>query len=191
MAKRLTQEQLGARLGISQSLVARLAKRGMPTDSVAAARKWRAANLDPTRGGRHPAGDDSMHEWRKRKVAAEARLLERRADVGPQGTAEIAAFERGARRLFVASQGVLDALHPRLLERTDKVCPPSHPQYAELFADLHRVLRNAWADHWVAVVDSFTSEIPELREVFLRMAALHAGPNSAAARMLAAGKADA
>ena len=186
MAKRLTQEALGAKLGISQSLVARLAKRGMPTDSVAAARRWRAANLDPTRGGKPPApaGGD-LHGWRVRKTAAEARLLEQRAAVGPAGLVEVAQVDAALRRLFVASRGVLDSLHPRLLENaTDAVCAPGDPRYAELYRAMHSVLRNLWADHWVTVVDAFCSEAPALRTVFLRITAAHDGPQSRAAAML-------
>ena len=45
----LTQIQLAAALGLSQSAVSQLAKQGMPTNSIAAARAWREANLDPAR----------------------------------------------------------------------------------------------------------------------------------------------
>lgn len=41
--------ELGRFLGISTAQVSRLAKRGMPTDSVDAARRWRQINLDSVR----------------------------------------------------------------------------------------------------------------------------------------------
>lgn len=44
---KLTQKRLGELLGISQSRVAQLHARGMPTQTVDAARAWREANLDP------------------------------------------------------------------------------------------------------------------------------------------------
>ena len=45
----MLKKDLAAALGISASMVSRLAKQGMPTDSVAAAQAWRAAHLDPAR----------------------------------------------------------------------------------------------------------------------------------------------
>ncbi|RUQ37414.1 MAG: hypothetical protein EKK71_04335 [Candidatus Competibacteraceae bacterium] len=46
---KLTQSRLAEALFISQSAVSQLAKQGMPTNSVEAARAWRAANLAPAR----------------------------------------------------------------------------------------------------------------------------------------------
>jgi transcriptional regulator with XRE-family HTH domain len=45
----LTQIQLAAALGLSQSAISQLAKQGMPTGSVEAARHWRECNLHPGR----------------------------------------------------------------------------------------------------------------------------------------------
>lgn len=44
----LSRQDLADALGVSTMQVWRLAKRGMPTDSIRAAREWRAANLDPS-----------------------------------------------------------------------------------------------------------------------------------------------
>ena len=45
----MLKKDLAAALGISASMVSRLTRRGMPTDSAAAAQAWRAAHLDPAR----------------------------------------------------------------------------------------------------------------------------------------------
>lgn len=45
----MLKKDLAAALGISASMVSRLTKQGMPTDSAAAAQAWRAAHLDPAR----------------------------------------------------------------------------------------------------------------------------------------------
>jgi hypothetical protein len=47
MAMKLTRKALAAELGISGAMVTKLAARGMPTDSVPAARAWRAAVVRP------------------------------------------------------------------------------------------------------------------------------------------------
>ncbi|OJU91023.1 MAG: hypothetical protein BGO13_00210 [Burkholderiales bacterium 66-5] len=45
----LLKKELAQALGISGSMVSRLAKRGMPTDSVARAERWRRRHLEPGR----------------------------------------------------------------------------------------------------------------------------------------------
>lgn len=42
-------KDLAYALGISDSMVSRLTKKGMPTHSIEAAEKWRTKNLDPSR----------------------------------------------------------------------------------------------------------------------------------------------
>jgi hypothetical protein len=51
----MTQQQIGELLGISQSVVAKLIKRGMPTNSIDAAQAWRESNAPP-RAKRGQAG---------------------------------------------------------------------------------------------------------------------------------------
>ena len=46
---RTSKRALARALGLSPSAVLKLEARGMPVDSLEAARAWRAANLDPTR----------------------------------------------------------------------------------------------------------------------------------------------
>ncbi len=45
----MTRTELAALLGVSPSMVSRLAKRGMPTDDVERARRWRRRHLEPAR----------------------------------------------------------------------------------------------------------------------------------------------
>jgi hypothetical protein len=45
----MTRQDLARQLGISASMVSRLAKRGMPTDSLERAEKWRRRHLEPGR----------------------------------------------------------------------------------------------------------------------------------------------
>lgn len=47
--RKLLQKDLAAALGISAPMVTRYKKRGMPTNSIAAARRWRETDLDPMR----------------------------------------------------------------------------------------------------------------------------------------------
>lgn len=45
----MTKKELAALLGISGAMVTRLAKRGMPTDSLERAQRWRKRHLEPSR----------------------------------------------------------------------------------------------------------------------------------------------
>ena len=45
----MTQKELAQALGISPGMVSRLAKRGMPTDSLERAQRWRKRHLEPGR----------------------------------------------------------------------------------------------------------------------------------------------
>ena len=53
----MRQKDLAKRLGLSQAMVSRLVKRGMPTSSTEAASRWRARNLSALRVDLRPAGD--------------------------------------------------------------------------------------------------------------------------------------
>ena len=54
--------ELAEQLDVSTSMISRLRRRGMPTNSVAAARAWRTANLDPAlvKGARATLKDDRV-----------------------------------------------------------------------------------------------------------------------------------
>lgn len=56
---KLLQSELAQALNVSPAVVCRDAKRGMPTDSVEAARAWRARHLRPRVKGGHAAPDAS------------------------------------------------------------------------------------------------------------------------------------
>lgn len=74
---RLTQKDLAQELGISTGMVTQLKRQGMPTDSVAAAAQWRAANVRPyDRSETSPTAPTGYHEARARREAAEADLAE-------------------------------------------------------------------------------------------------------------------
>jgi transcriptional regulator with XRE-family HTH domain len=45
----MTGKELAEALGISEAMVSKLRKRGMPTDSVERAQRWRRRHLEPTR----------------------------------------------------------------------------------------------------------------------------------------------
>ena len=47
--KRQTQTEIGRELGLSKAAVSKLKAQGMPCTSADAARRWRAANLVPSR----------------------------------------------------------------------------------------------------------------------------------------------
>jgi transcriptional regulator with XRE-family HTH domain len=91
MIERLTQAELARRLGIGPSMVTKLKARGMPTESVEAARTWRDQQLQPARrkGVRAAAPRDQQPGRRSvahrllveklRREAAEALIAERRA----------------------------------------------------------------------------------------------------------------
>ena len=68
----LTQIQLAAALGLSQSAVSQLAKQGMPTNSVEAARAWRENNLDPARAKPAPRPPTLAALLRKAEALLEA-----------------------------------------------------------------------------------------------------------------------
>ena len=53
----MKQKDLAKRLGLSQAMVSRLVKRGMPTSSTEAASRWRARNLAALRVDLRPAAD--------------------------------------------------------------------------------------------------------------------------------------
>ena len=83
MRKKLSQADVGRALGISRQRVFKLVGRGMPTTSIAAARAWRAENLDqdlvkPGPQGLVPEAPASA-ELKHRLLAANVRILETKA----------------------------------------------------------------------------------------------------------------
>lgn len=68
-------KDLAAALGVVKSRITAMAKAGMPTHSVEAAREWYGANLDPARR-KHGRQPPPWNESRARREAAEAELAE-------------------------------------------------------------------------------------------------------------------
>jgi len=101
MARKFSKRALAASLGISPAMVTKLAKRGMPCDSTAAATVWRAANLDPRLtkhqvkelasavSGEPDAGHDSEPGLRRRWL--KARVLSAERDVANEGSEDLPA----------------------------------------------------------------------------------------------------
>lgn len=91
--KPLTRKALAAALGVSGAMVTKAARRGMPTHSVEAARRWRAASVRERAGSAPPPAAppaDGAHvsyqEARRREAvaratAAETDVAERRGEL--------------------------------------------------------------------------------------------------------------
>lgn len=114
----MTMTGLGEALGLSKGQISKLAAKGMPTDSVAAARAWRAENLHPSwspeargEGGAHGAATASASSEflasRARKEAAQAELAEIELARAKHGLCEV---ERVHRALYAAHRMLRDQL---------------------------------------------------------------------------------
>jgi hypothetical protein len=83
MRTKLRVADLAAELGLSERMVYKLRKRGMPTHSAGAAQAWRAANLDPALVKEHrqpfesPRKRDQERSGEARDSSAGVRLVER------------------------------------------------------------------------------------------------------------------
>jgi hypothetical protein len=51
----MTQAELGKALGVQQPCISKLIKRGMPSDSIEAAREWRDANINNSIATEYPS----------------------------------------------------------------------------------------------------------------------------------------
>lgn len=165
----MTKKELAALLGISGAMVSRLAKRGMPTDDVDRAKRWRRRHLEPgrTKGTRYdpaqattgpgpgmpsdtePPGDavvseaavssESFLEARTRREIADANLAEMR--------------EREARRELIRLDVVTDQLaitfatiRDALLQMPNRIAPSlaalsdSAKVHDLLYSEIHQAL---------------------------------------------------
>lgn len=87
----MKQYELAAQLGITPAMVSKLAKRGMPTDSVERASRWRKRHLEPGRVKGSKYGTEAMPETttaRPQPSAAVPSLLEAVAALDAALTAE-------------------------------------------------------------------------------------------------------
>lgn len=113
----MTMTDLAGELGLSKGQISKLADRGMPTDSVEAARAWRAKNLHPSwspeaRGesGAPEGGVAAPSDYwtaKARKEVAQAELAEIELARAKQGVCEV---ERVHRALFSAHRMLRDQL---------------------------------------------------------------------------------
>lgn len=162
----MTKKELAELLGISGAMVSRLAKRGMPVDSVERAKRWRRRHLEPGRlkGTRHdPAQDstqsavgmpdespppaagtaddmgESFHAARTRREIADANLAEMREREGRRELIRVKIVEE---RLAVVFSTVRDAL----LQMPDRIAPTlaatsdAAKVYDLLYSEIHQAL---------------------------------------------------
>ena len=101
MRRRLNAADIGRALNLSRQRVHVLMKRGMPVDSIEAARQWRAAQPDadlmkPDPRARVPADDPASHGALKRRLlAAQAAIAEQKAENAGGVQLPAKAVERG------------------------------------------------------------------------------------------------
>lgn len=136
----LTMTRLAESLDLSKAQVSRLAARGMPTSSAAAAREWRATNLHPSWSeeartpGTSNAGSDaatSSDYWaaRARKELAQAELAEISLARAKNALLEV---EQVHRALFACSRMLRDQLLAVPNRLAAQVTGQTPPQAAEL-----------------------------------------------------------
>lgn len=146
----MTMGSLGEALGLSKGQVSKLAAKGMPTESVEAARAWRAQNLRPEwskearDGVGAPAssadGGSSAEYWRvkTRKEAAQAELAELELAREKQALCEV---EQVHRALYAAHRMLRDQLLSVPNRLAAQVVGLSPQAAAELIrADIRRCL---------------------------------------------------
>jgi hypothetical protein len=97
-------------------MISKLAKRGMPLDSVEKARRWREENLNPAQRKRtlddgaevYASSLESFDEARRREKIAQADLAEMDARKARGELVEIAAVRKGLEAAFAAvNEGVM------------------------------------------------------------------------------------
>ena len=140
--------ELAAALGVDPALVTRYKARGMPTDDIAAAVAWKAANVRARVGGKdrqatapgNPAQPQLYQNHRARREAAEADSAELRA-MREQGRVVMA--EGAERATFDAFRGLRDAAFQALRDAAPKVRGLTEAR--EIQTLLEAELRAAWA----------------------------------------------
>ena len=117
---RISKRALARALGLSPSAVLKLEARGMPVDSVEAARAWRAANLDPMRtkasGARaeRTGRTDALMDARIEREQAEAALASLRLAELSGELVRVADIKRELARTFVSIRDSMLNLPHRL-----------------------------------------------------------------------------
>lgn len=110
----MLKKDLATALGLSASMVSRLAAAGMPVDSIAAARRWRETHLSTARRKEYRA--PSM----PRTQAPSAHGVEAAAQAAYQALDYVQAMGRAAGRLL-AEHGTVVAIEPELRQALRQV----------------------------------------------------------------------
>lgn len=138
----MSKRALARALGLSPSAVLKLEARGMPLDSVEAARAWRLANLDPMRtkasGARaeRTGRTDALMDARIEREQAEAALASLRLAELSGELVRVADIKRELARTFVS-------LRDALLNIPHRMAPlvAAESDQARVFAMLEAELR--------------------------------------------------
>lgn len=163
MSNNLSLSTLGEALGLSKGQVSKLAARGMPVDSVEAARAWRAKSLHPSwvpaaRGdeaGADGAGPADFWASKARKEAAQAELAE--LDLWTR-RGRLVEVEDVHRALFTAHRMLRDqilSVPGRLAARVVGLAPPAA---AELMRTELRACLESFAQLNDAALDRIAEE---------------------------------
>jgi hypothetical protein len=136
----MLQKDLAIALDISPSMVSKLAKKGMPTDSVERARRWRDRHLEPFRRKEHRA-DAPRALAVAAAVPADAELLAR-----AQRFMDVASIAHQACRLPLVAEDLRAAMravpaaarHGLLVDADvmDALTAPVHDALREFVADV-------------------------------------------------------
>lgn len=103
----MTQKELAELLGISGAMVTKLVKRGMPTDSLERAQRWRKRHLEPGRvkGVRYDAKQKDQPAKPSAAPGARPTTSASRPGAAPAPVASVATVERFARGTGAALAG--------------------------------------------------------------------------------------
>ncbi len=160
--KKPTQGELAQKLGVTQQMVSKLRKRGMPVDSVAKARAWRRTHLDPMRT--MPGDPVTADALRLRKLAAEITWLETKAGIREGQQIPPATLEKVFNLYFIFGRQKMDALHSQILQVVEETLNTrmGEPGYTEMYSRTYSALRHAWVHcAWMTLVELMIKERPE------------------------------
>lgn len=157
------QSHLAELLGLARSAVSAQVKRGMPVDSVEAAKAWRDANIDPARRksqkfdrhyqagppasnppatARQPSEDDLGEDFkaaRTRREISEANLSEMRESEERRDLIRVAAVKSALATAFAATRDGLLQIPARLAPMLAADTDPASVQNL-LHQEIHRAL---------------------------------------------------
>ena len=102
----ITRKELAKALGISAPSVTKMAKRGMPTDTVERVRRWRDRHLDPGRTV------DGRADYRQKRGPGAPQAIDHEVELPHRELAAVAALGRAAASALDA--GSMKVLEPHL-----------------------------------------------------------------------------